>query len=356
MSLLTQIMLVTRSDKPSFLLFLGLSQLIFILILYRRGAVDVLRDILDGGSVSWDYSKTEDVYTNLSWFTPVPDVEDLRYCPLKSPILVGPLTVLFDELPSLQTIAKKNPYVTSGGCYVPRHCQTRYKSAIIIPFRNREKHLRYLLYYLHPFLQRQQLQYGIFVIHQAGNSLFNRAKLLNIGIKEAMKEEDWDCLILHDVDLIPENDHNLYVCDPTNPKHVASATDKFQYRLPYWSSFGGVAAMTPDHYMKINGFPNNFWGWGGEDDDIAARIRLAGMSIARTPQEVGRYKMVIHDRDKGNEENEKRYDMLRMTRRTWTQEGMNSLDFHLISKKENRLYTNITVDIGSGPTEPPKHQ
>lgn len=42
-------------------------------------------------------------------------------------------------------------------------------------------------------------------------------------------------------------------------------------RLPYPQYFGGVSAVTPDQYMKMNGFPNQYWGWGGEDDDIAAR-------------------------------------------------------------------------------------
>lgn len=41
--------------------------------------------------------------------------------------------------------------------------------------------------------------------------------------------------------------------------------------LPYSQYFGGVSALTPDQYMKINGFPNEYWGWGGEDDDIATR-------------------------------------------------------------------------------------
>lgn len=29
--------------------------------------------------------------------------------------------------------------------------------------------------------------------------------------------------------------------------------------------------MTPEHYMKMNGFPNTYWGSGGENDDIATR-------------------------------------------------------------------------------------
>lgn len=128
---------------------------------------------------------------------------------------------------------------------------------------------------------------------------------MNVGFREAMKEEDWDCLFFHDVDLIPEDDRNTYVCD-SNPKHAAIAMDKFGYkyvlprlcpgrggqadhrticvprvyeilkiknlsRLPYKMYFGGVSALTPLHYLKMNGFPNNYWGWGGEDDDIGVR-------------------------------------------------------------------------------------
>lgn len=64
---------------------------------------------------------------------------------------------------------------------------------------------------------------------QAGNYTFNRAKLMNVGFREAMKEEDWNCLFFHDVDLIPEDDRNTYVCD-SNPKHAAIAMDKFGYK------------------------------------------------------------------------------------------------------------------------------
>lgn len=40
--------------------------------------------------------------------------------------------------------------------------------------------------------------------------------------------------------------------------------------------FGGVSALTPLHYLKMNGFPNNYWGWGGEDDDIGVRWASCG--------------------------------------------------------------------------------
>uniref|UniRef100_A0A8C6YV57 Beta-1,4-galactosyltransferase n=1 Tax=Nothoprocta perdicaria TaxID=30464 RepID=A0A8C6YV57_NOTPE len=239
--------------------------------------------------------------------SPSPHSQDTCPQPRASCRAVGPLTVTFSRAPTLEQIQAKNPAVGAGGRYRPPACEPRSRTAIVIPHRNRESHLGHLLYYLHPFLQRQQLQYGIYVVHQAGNSTFNRAKLLNVGVKEALKDEEWDCLFLHDVDLIPENDHNLYTCDPWNPKHVSVAMNKFGYSLPYPQYFGGVSALTPDQYMKINGFPNEYWGWGGEDDDIATRVRLAGMKIARPPISIGHYKMVKHKSDKGNEENPHRW-------------------------------------------------
>lgn len=52
---------------------------------------------------------------------------------------------------------------------------------------------------------------------------------MNVGFREAMRDEDWDCLFFHDVDLIPEDDRNTYVCD-NHPKHAAIAMDKFGYK------------------------------------------------------------------------------------------------------------------------------
>ena len=42
-------------------------------------------------------------------------------------------------------------------------------------------------------------------------------------------------------------------------------------RLPYNNIFGGTGAFTREHFEKINGFSNSYWGWGGEDDDLYKR-------------------------------------------------------------------------------------
>ncbi|XP_008322270.1 beta-1,4-galactosyltransferase 3 [Cynoglossus semilaevis] len=268
------------------------------------------------------------------------------YCPGTSILTGGPLVVNFPSGLILADVEKKNPLVTPGGCYSPPDCEARHRTAIIIPYRHRENHLKYLLYHLHPFLQRQQLSYQIYIINQAGNHTFNRAKLMNVGFREAMKKEDWDCLIFHDVDLIPEDDRNSYTCD-SNPKHAAIAMDKFGYGLPYSMYFGGVIALTPLHYLKMNGFPNNYWGWGGEDDDIAFRVLLTGMKVVRPKLQVGRYKMIRHTLDQGNAINQNRFEMLSKARQTWRLDGMNTVEYELITQQYMPLYTNITVNIGT---------
>ncbi|MEE6481951.1 hypothetical protein FKM82_013078 [Ascaphus truei] len=343
--------------KGRYLLLFLCVQLVVMALLYREGyrkrVAYFFGIFYKGGAPSFvllsprNVSQPGDVYANLSSISkPGVREEELPFCPETSPFIGGPIRVTFPESLTLEEIVSKNPYVTKGGRYKPPDCDSSHKTAVIIPHRNREQHLKYLLYYLHPFLQRQQLNYGIYILHQAGNSTFNRAKLLNVGFKEAMKEEDWDCMFFHDVDLIPEDDRNLYTCDKF-PKHASIAMDKFGYKLPYKSYFGGVSALSPEQYMKMNGFPNNYWGWGGEDDDIAVRVALSGMLISRPSVGHGRYKMIKHGHDKGNEQNPKRFNLLTKTRRTWKQDGMNSLQYKFLSKEHLPLYTNITVDIGS---------
>lgn len=80
--------------------------------------------------------------------------------------LVGPLRVDFNTPVSLDEVKKVNPAVQPGGRFKPKECVALQKVALIIPFRNREEHLKYWLYYLHPILQRQQLDYGVYVINQ----------------------------------------------------------------------------------------------------------------------------------------------------------------------------------------------
>ncbi|XP_078208205.1 beta-1,4-galactosyltransferase 4 isoform X1 [Callithrix jacchus] len=258
----------------------------------------------------------------------------------------GQSKLIFKPDLTLEEVQAENPQV-SRGRYCPEECKALQRVAILVPHRNREKHLMYLLEHLHPFLQRQQLDYGIYVIHQAGGKKFNRAKLLNVGYLEALKEENWDCFIFHDVDLVPENDFNLYKCED-NPKHLVVGRNSTGYRLRYSGYFGGVTALSREQFFKVNGFSNNYWGWGGEDDDLRLRVELHRMKISRPLPEVGKYTMIFHTRDRGNEVNGERMKLLHQVSRVWRTDGLSSCSYKLLSVEYNPLYVNITVDFWSG--------
>ncbi|XP_055283255.1 beta-1,4-galactosyltransferase 1 [Moschus berezovskii] len=279
---------------------------------------------------------------------PVPSATtlSLTQCPEESPLLVGPMLIEFNIPVDLKLVEQQNPKVKLGGRYTPADCISPHKVAIIIPFRNRQEHLKYWLYYLHPILQRQQLDYGIYVINQAGESMFNRAKLLNVGFKEALKDYDYNCFVFSDVDLIPMNDHNTYRCF-SQPRHISVAMDKFGFSLPYVQYFGGVSALSKQQFLSINGFPNNYWGWGGEDDDIYNRLAFRGMSVSRPNAVVGKCRMIRHSRDKKNEPNPQRFDRIAHTKETMLSDGLNSLTYMVLEVQRYPLYTKITVDIGT---------
>lgn len=271
--------------------------------------------------------------------------QKLEKCPETSPLLVGPLRVEFNTPVSLDQIKAENPNVLPGGRFRPPDCEALQKVAIIIPFRNRDEHLKFWLYYLHPILQRQQLDYGVYVINQDGTEIFNRAKLLNVGYMEALKEYDYDCFVFSDVDLIPMDDRNTYRCF-SQPRHLSVSMDKFGFSLPYNQYFGGVSSMSKEQFLKINGFPNNYWGWGGEDDDIYNRLTFKGMTISRPSGETGKCRMIRHQRDKQNEPNPQRFDRLAHTRDTMHKDGISSLSYQVVKVDKLDLFTRITVFVG----------
>ena len=56
--------------------------------------------------------------------------------------------------------------VLPGGRFVPKHCRSQSRVAIIIPYRKREEQLKLFLNHIHPILSRQQIIYGIYVVGQ----------------------------------------------------------------------------------------------------------------------------------------------------------------------------------------------
>jgi len=161
------------------------------------------------------------------------------------------------------------------------------KLSIIIPYRDREEHLSKFVPYLENSEFLKNLDFSILIVEQNPGKPFNRGKLLNIGVLES-KEADYFCF--HDVDMLPiRSDYSIV----TNPTHLASEVEQFGFKLPYNGYFGGVTLFDRNSFERINGFSNDYWGWGAEDDDIFFRCLANGIQTSR---KIGRYTSLKHEK------------------------------------------------------------
>ena len=68
------------------------------------------------------------------------------------------------QIPAWAYVEEQNQILSAGGRHKPSNCLARHKVAIVIPYRDREVHLKIFLQNIHPFLRSQQLDYAIFVV------------------------------------------------------------------------------------------------------------------------------------------------------------------------------------------------
>ena len=264
---------------------------------------------------------------------------------LKGAVPVTYNATLFEET------FEKNPAIQPGGKFHPNDCEQLFdfgKVAIIIPYRNRLKHLQALLYHLHPILIRQELNYQIFVVEQWGEDDFNKGLLMNVGFKEALKEQNFDCFIFHDVDLFVENDQGIYQCQQL-PFHLSEFIDKFRYGKTTFSYtdvvFGGVVAIPRRIFEFVNGYSNIFIGWGGEDDEMRNRMNIKGIEIVKPVDYTSyRFKMRHHPRDEMNQDNQFRFQLLSNTAKRMDHDGLNTLKYRIIDKKYEQIFTHLLVE------------
>jgi hypothetical protein len=174
-------------------------------------------------------STAENRNVSITYCQPIPP--DLR-----GPLLVTPVPKSF----SLTTYSASHVNIKLGGRYRPKSCTARHKVAIIVPYRDRFDILKHFLFHTHQVLQRQEIDYRIYVCEQAFNKTFNKGVVMNGCFKEILKiEPDTHCFIMHDVDLLLIDDRNMYSC-PKFPRHLSVAIDKFHFYLPYPQLVGGV--------------------------------------------------------------------------------------------------------------------
>jgi hypothetical protein len=211
---------------------------------------------------------------------------------------------------------------------------------IVVPYRDQpeQKRLSQLINFNEEF---HHIGWPVLVVEQSQDGKkFNRGALLNIGYDLV----DTDYIIFHDVDLIPKKAIlPYYEAFPTSPIHIGKAITK--YDSP--SFLGAVISVSKKDYKAVNGFPNNFWGWGGEDDAFRIRLQHAGINVLQPTMKSG-FKEVPHldTRTKTEWKNMEKWEELKKEREGTNTSGLSDLKYDIVKKEQFSPHVlKVVVDI-----------
>ena len=189
-------------------------------------------------------------------------------------------------------------------------------------------------------MSRYHPDWTILIIEQSEGEKFNRGALLNIGTKYA-KKLGAEYIIYHDVDLIPLSPLvKYYETFPEEPIHIGTA-----YKGKYANDtfIGQVLSISMKDAEKINGFPNNFWGWGGEDDSMYRRLKKHKLNIIKPPISSG-FKVLEHvdTRKIEGAKNMHKWEDLKADN---GRSGLSNIKWKLLEEKKVKNVTKYTVEI-----------
>uniref|UniRef100_A0A1I8FMV6 Glyco_transf_7N domain-containing protein n=1 Tax=Macrostomum lignano TaxID=282301 RepID=A0A1I8FMV6_9PLAT len=154
----------------------------------------------------------------------------------------------------------------------------------------------------------------------------NRGLLFNIGFVESAKIFPAYCYIFHDVDLLPENDHNMYRCG-ANPRHLGAEISSFGYKTAlrrlFWRRLRPHGRTVPENerlpkYLLRLGPPRT--------TILASRVAWAGYKVARYPP---RHRQYLEQSKKALEQ----------------EDGLNSMQYNVIGVQDRQLVYFISVEI-----------
>ena len=211
--------------------------------------------------------------------------------------------------------------------------------------------------------------YKIYIIEQTDGDPFNIGKLKNIGFDFARSQTQYDHYIFTDIDMIPDTKlMKYYLTQPPKNSPISLAMDGTRYhsRTEFIRNrnknvkpfIGGSCSFTEEQFSTINGYPNNIYGWGGEDDELSYRMNMKGFSIGY-PREgsiidleefndrlISNPKEKVQQHLKDDEKEQMRWEKNNTCFTLGNENGVNNLFYTVLSTQQISAHVEqITVDI-----------
>jgi len=234
--------------------------------------------------------------------------------------------------------------------------------AIITIYRDSDDNSRLkqkrLFVYMMTKLFKPFCEFKIIIVEQNKGEKFNIGKLKNIGFEYINKYGPFDNYIFTDIDIIPDSaliKYYLKITDGFNllaykgTRYESSDSEKDK------QFFGGCISCTKKIYEQINGYPNNYWGWGGEDDELGLRVREENIKVYKNTngriidiEEKDGLKISIRDKldliKKQDNYNVIKWENI-SNYKNYKKNGLNTLHYELLYEKEFENVIHIIIDV-----------
>mmetsp|Transcript_4373 Transcript_4373/g.13218 ORF Transcript_4373/g.13218 Transcript_4373/m.13218 type:complete len:324 (+) Transcript_4373:49-1020(+) len=165
--------------------------------------------------------------------------------------------------------------------------------AIIMPYRGTGgvSDLQGLCANLPAHLESQHIRHRLYLVRQVDDLPFNRGALVNAAVRllthgqpgeaqAAAHRFEFDYLAVHDIDRFPVGASGSQSIRAAACSNASSEYYRFPHPRPRvlhpLSFAGGVLVVQLSQYEAVNGFSNEYWGWGEEDNDLFLRLRWCG--------------------------------------------------------------------------------
>jgi len=226
------------------------------------------------------------------------------------------------------------------------------ENLIVIPYRDRKRHLDLFISNTLPLLKEELPSVRLVIIEQEDGNLFNRGALINIGHHLYRKKAK--SIITHDVDLYPTRECiKKYYAKKINGIHGICCSP--------CNTLGGIVKISMSHFAHINGFPNNFWGWGVEDKAFQNRAEHHNVKIEKSVlRNRGNFLKYFysdeadHSRKKDSSKYTKRHKVhfdkwsklsTQRQKKLTHASGVNNLKYKIINRLSSDEYDHFVVEI-----------
>jgi hypothetical protein len=134
------------------------------------------------------------------------------------------------------------------------------KMLVVVPHRDREEHLKKYLEVVPKYFSDNNIECDILLCELDEGCDWNAGLSVNSCIN-FIKKDDYEFIYIHHVDIYPIGEWQW----PNENEFITDLGDV------------GSCLLRVKDFLQVGGYGNNFWGWGGEDDNLYMKLHSIGL-------------------------------------------------------------------------------